>query len=70
MSLPERLPRVCVPLLPEDPAVVLDLQAAIDAVYLQGRYHELLDYSAEPPAPLSDESRAWARHHLHAQGIL
>ena len=63
MRLSERLPRVRVPLLPEDPEVV------IDSVYAQGRYHALLDYSAEPPAPLSDEQRAWVREHRHAQGI-
>jgi hypothetical protein len=70
VRLPERLPRVSVPLLPHDPAVVIDLQAAIDAVYEQGRYHELLDYSAEPPIALPDAQRAWAREHLRAQGIL
>jgi len=69
VRLSERLPRVRVPLLPEDPEVVIDLQDAVDTVYAQGRYHELLDYSAEPPAPLSDEQRAWVRECLHAQGI-
>ena len=69
VRLSERLPRVRVPLLPEDPEVVVDLQDAVDTVYAQGRYPELLDYSAEPPAPLSDEQRAWVRECLHAQGI-
>jgi hypothetical protein len=69
VRLSERLPRVSLPLLPEDPEVVIDLQDAVDTVYAQGRYHELLDYSAEPPAPLSDEQRAWVRECLHAQGI-
>jgi aspartate-semialdehyde dehydrogenase len=27
-------------------------------------------HRAEPPAPLSEEQRAWVREHLHAQGIL
>ena len=67
VRLSERLPRV--PLLPEDPEVVIDLQDAVDTVYAQGRYPELLDYSAEPPAPLSDEQRAWVRECLQAQGI-
>jgi hypothetical protein len=67
VRLSERLPRVRVPLLPEDPEVVIDLQDAVDTVYAQGRYHELLDYTAEPP--LSDELRAWVRECLHAQGI-
>ena len=69
MRLSERLPHARVPLLPEDPEVVIDLQDAIDPVYAQGRYHALLDYSAESPAPLSDEQRAWVREHRHAQGI-
>jgi hypothetical protein len=70
VRLIERLPRVSVPLLPADPEVVIDLQAAIDSVYEQGRYHELLDYSVEPPIPLTDEQRNWVRQHLQAQGIL
>jgi len=69
VSLSERLPRVSMPLLPEDPAVVVDVQEAINTVYAQGRYHDLLDYTAEPPAPLSDEQRAWARECLRVQGI-
>jgi hypothetical protein len=48
VRLSERLPRVSLPLLPEDPEVVI----------------------AEPPAPMPDEERAWARNYLHAQGIL
>jgi hypothetical protein len=70
VRLSERLPRVSMPLLAEDPEVVVDLQEAVDAVYAQGRYHELLDYSVEPPVPLSDEQRAWIRDYLHAHGIL
>ena len=70
VRLSERLPRVSMPLLAEDPEVVVDLQEAMDTVYAQGRYHELLDYSVEPPVPLSDEQRAWMREHLRAQGIL
>jgi hypothetical protein len=69
VRLIERLPRVSVPLLPADPEVVIDLQAAIDSVYEQGRYHELLDYSVEPPIPLTDEQRNWVRQHLQAQGV-
>lgn len=60
VDLTERLPRVSLPLLPDDPEVIIDLQETVDSVYVEGRYHEVLDYTAEPPAPLSEAQRAWA----------
>jgi hypothetical protein len=61
MSLRQPLPAVPVPLLPPDPDVPLDLQAAVKACFDLVGYERLLDYSAPPPPPpLSDEDAAWA----------
>jgi hypothetical protein len=58
----ERLPRLPVPLRYPDPDVVLDLSAALTAVYEEAFYHLSIDYSQEPPPPpLTDEEAAWLR---------
>jgi hypothetical protein len=58
IQLRDKLPRVPVPLLPPDPDVVLDLQAALDACFELVGYERLLDYS-QPLADLSAEDAAW-----------
>ena len=59
-GLPERLPTVPVPLLPPDPDVTLDIQAAIRACFDLVGYERLLDYSASPPPPDLDSTLgAW-----------
>jgi hypothetical protein len=60
ISLQQRLPVLPVPLLPPDPDVALDLQAALDACFALVGYEDLLDYTAPPPAGLSAEDQAWA----------
>jgi hypothetical protein len=47
--LTEPLPEVRVPLLPDDPDVFLDLQAAYRSSYLSGRFYEDIDYSQPLP---------------------
>ena len=56
-----------VPLLPPDDAVVLDLQAAVDACFALVGYERLLDYRVAPPGALSATERAWVAERL-AQG--
>jgi hypothetical protein len=51
IGLRDRLPTVPVPLLPPDPDVTLDIQAAIRACFDLVGYERLLDYSAPPPPP-------------------
>ncbi len=60
VGLRDRLPVVPVPLLPGDPDVHLDLQAAFDAVYVSFRFDLALDYSAPPKTPLRPEDAVWA----------
>jgi hypothetical protein len=65
ISLREPLPAVPVPLIPPDPDVPLDLQAAVDACFELVGYERLLDYSTPPPPPeLDDEDAAWVNERL------
>ncbi|MDW8270035.1 MAG: DUF4058 family protein [Anaerolineae bacterium] len=69
IGLREMLPTVPVPLLPPDPDVSLDLQAAVDACFALVGYERLLDYTQPPPPPpLADEDAAWADELLRRAG--
>ncbi len=69
ISLREPLPRLPAPLLPPDPDVPLDLQAAVRACFDLVGYERLLDYMAPPPSPdLSDDDAAWVVEALRAAG--
>lgn len=69
IALRKPLPAVPVPLLPPDPDVPLDLQAAVRACFDLVGYERLLDYAGPPPPPpLSDEDAAWANDLLRASG--
>ncbi|CUU34343.1 Protein of unknown function (DUF4058) [Armatimonadetes bacterium GXS] len=69
VNLAESLPRVQLPLIEDDPEVVIDLQAAIDEVYEEGQYHELLDYSVDPPVKLPEAQLAWIHALLREKGL-
>jgi len=58
VDLRQPLPVVPVPLLPPDPDVTLDLQAAVDACFALVGYERLLNYSE--PLPLSALAKAQA----------
>ncbi|MFO0963998.1 MAG: DUF4058 family protein [Gemmataceae bacterium] len=57
-TLRQRLPRVKVPLAAPDPDVVLDVQAAVEQVYHDGRYTRRIRYGEPGIPPLDDQ--AWA----------
>jgi len=63
-SLRERLPRLKIPLADDDPDATLDLQAALEQVYLDGRYGRRIRYDqpCEPALPLDDQ--AWANEQI------
>jgi hypothetical protein len=67
--LRQPLPRIAVPLRPQDPDVALDLQLLIDLCYERGRYHARLDYRAEPQPPLSPPDAEWADELLRSAGL-
>jgi hypothetical protein len=68
IGIEQPLPPVPVPLLPEDPDVSLDLQAALTEVYNLFGYDDLLDYSRPPPGPLANEAAAWVDQRLRETG--
>jgi len=59
-SLRERLPRLKIPLADDDPDATLDLQAALEQVYLDGRYGRRIRYDQPCEPPLSPEDQSWA----------
>jgi hypothetical protein len=58
-----------VPLLANDPDVILDLQAAFTAAYDVPGYDLIVDYSEPPEVPLSDREAAWVQAHLQRVGL-
>lgn len=70
IGLREPLPTVPVPLLPPDPDVPLDLQAALAACFDLVGYEQLLEYTQPPPPPeLNAEDMAWVEGVLHQAGV-
>ncbi len=62
IALREPLPTVPVPLLPPDPDVPLQLQAAIEACFELVGYERLLDYNQPPPPPpLNVDDLTWVK---------
>jgi hypothetical protein len=68
--LNQYLPTVSVPLLPGDPDIVLDLQAAVAATYELLRYDLAIDYTKSPAIPLEGEAKTWVEQRLYAAGLL
>ena len=60
VALNEPFPRIPIPLLPPDPPVALDLNAAVRDVYAGSGYDWRINYQAPPPAPpLRATVEAW-----------
>jgi hypothetical protein len=61
IRLQQRLPVITVPLLPGDPPVPLDLQAAFNRAYNAGPYRKTIWYGKDPIEPaLAPEQATWA----------
>lgn len=58
--LPERLPRISVPLAGDDPDVILDVQAVLHQAYGAGSYRQRLNYDASCVPSLPPENQDWA----------
>lgn len=69
LPLQRPLPTIPVPLLPPDPDVPLDLQAAMTDCFTLVGYEDLLDYSAKLPAGLTEEEKTWVVEALQKQGL-
>jgi hypothetical protein len=59
-KLRERLPRIKVPLAEPEAFVPLDVQAALEQVYQEGRYMWRVRYQAPCEPPLNKDDQAWA----------
>ena len=61
IRLEQPLPKIDVPLLPEDEPVTVDLQAVFEQCYEAGPYRRRVRYSEDTPTPpLKEEQQAWA----------
>jgi hypothetical protein len=60
MQLRQRLKDIRIPLSDPDPDVVLDVQAALDQVYDDGRFGWRLKYHEPCVPPLDDDDQKWA----------
>ena len=67
--LPEPLPEVTIPLLPDMEEIPANLQILLDGIYQQGRFEEAIDYNLPPPIPLSDDQAAWMDALLREKGL-
>ncbi len=56
LTLQDILPTIPVPLREPDPDAVLDLQAALNAIYDEAGYDLSIDYTQSPPPPAFNES--------------
>jgi len=65
----ERLPRLPVPLRPQDGQVVLDLNSLITLQYNEGLFDERLDYAREPVPSFAEDDALWLDSHLRALGL-
>jgi hypothetical protein len=62
IRLGQRLPTIVIPLLPEDPEVLLDLQAAFTRAYDIGPYRKAIRYGEDPIKPrLRPEQAEWVK---------
>jgi uncharacterized protein DUF4058 len=64
-----RLPRIAIPLAPEDRDVTLDLQAVFARCWEEGPYPELLHYDEPPPSTMSSSEVGWCAEQLRAAGM-
>lgn len=65
-TLRERLPRILIPLVADEPPVPLDLQAMVDRVYETGQYATRLRYSERCFPHLRPDDEEWARARIAA----
>jgi hypothetical protein len=71
IRMPQRLPKIDVPLLPGTPDVSVDLQPLLDRCYDTGQYLRRVRYADPTPEPaLSAELADWADGILTARGLL
>jgi hypothetical protein len=68
-SVQTRLPIFPIPLTPQFPELVIDLNRVVAQVYADGRFHSRIDYSQEPLLPLAPPDAQWADALLKSKGL-
>ena len=68
-NLQDGIPVFPVPLSPEDPEILLDLQSILHQVYEQGRYDLIIDYQQKIIPGLSKTEAIWVENVLKQQGL-
>jgi hypothetical protein len=66
------LPKFKIPLAPEDrnrDTIAVDLQMIFTRCHDNGEYATHIDYSKNPPVPLSDNNRRWLEMFLKAEKL-
>ena len=63
-SLRERLPRLKIPLADEDPMQHWISPAALEQVYIEGRYGRRIRYDQPCEPPLSLDDQTWANEQI------
>lgn len=63
------LPRITIPLLPDDPEVEVHLQPVLNKACEEGHYAQVVDYAADCPAPLPLPKLEWAYALLAQRGL-
>lgn len=69
IHLHNRLPRIRIPLRPDDTDIVLDVQAVFTRCYEAARYDLDLDYTQPPPVALTPAEMMWIDGYLREQGM-
>jgi hypothetical protein len=64
--LRQRLPKILIPLVEPDPDIVLDIQSALERVYVEGRYARRVRYGEACVPALAAEDQAWATQRAQA----
>lgn len=68
-TIRDRLPRIAIPLLDDDPDLVLDLQPLLDRCYDLGAYARRIDYGIDPVAHLTRADAEWVDLLLRERGL-
>ncbi len=68
VQLRERLPKIRIPLKPQDGEAGLNLQELLDRAYDAGPYRVSIDYSAAPAIGLTEADALWAEQLLAQSG--
>ncbi|NEP39263.1 MAG: DUF4058 family protein [Okeania sp. SIO2H7] len=66
-NLPQPIPKIPVPLKPNEPPATLDLQKLLLEIYDRARFDLGIDYNQEPTPPLTKQDREWVDNILRQQ---